>query len=128
MKKLLIVLITITIASCAVKKKTVKDPYIGVYEITVFDAPQAGDIPLRLTINKDNSSYSSTFENIAGSQIAEMGLEWEVDSTTVEDGVVRIEGYISSYEVYFELNIDGDDISGSLAGMFDVEGVRVEQN
>ena len=96
MKKLLIVLITITIVSCAVKKKTVKDPYIGVYEITVFDAPQAGDIPLRLTINKDNSSYSSNFENIAGSQIAEMGLEWEVDSTTVEDGVVRIEGYISS--------------------------------
>ncbi|MAC63056.1 MAG: hypothetical protein CMC03_04595, partial [Flavobacteriaceae bacterium] len=102
-------------------------PYVGVYDITIFDAPQAGDVPLRLTINKENSSYSSSFENKAGSQLAEMGIEWEVDSTSVEDGMVRIEGYVSTYEVYFELNIDGDDISGSLAGMFDVEGVRVDK-
>ena len=77
--------------------------------------------------DKENSSYSSSFENKAGSQLAEMGIEWEVDSTSVEDGMVRIEGYVSTYEVYFELNIDGDDISGSLAGMFDVEGVRVDK-
>ena len=55
-------------------------------------------------------------------------MTWEIDSTTVEDGVVRIEAYVASYDVYFELNIDGEDISGSLMGMFDVEGVRVEQN
>tara|TARA_B100000575_G_C23113866_1_gene643719 strand:- start:885 stop:1271 length:387 start_codon:yes stop_codon:yes gene_type:complete len=127
MKKTLITFITINLVSCAVQKKAAKDPYVGVYDITIFDAPQAGDVPLRLTINKENSSYSSSFENKAGSQLAEMGIEWEVDSTSVEDGIVRIEGYVSTYEVYFELNIDGDDISGSLAGMFDVEGVRVDK-
>ena len=53
-------------------------------------------------------------------------MSWEIDSTTVEEGVVRIEAYVASYDVYFELNIDGEDISGSLMGMFDVEGIRVE--
>ena len=125
MRKIITVLISISLVSCAVQKKTAKDPYVGVYDITIYDTPQAGDVPLRLTINKENSAYSSSFQNKDGSQLAEMGLEWQVDSTSIKDAVVRIEGYISTYEVYFELSIDGDDISGSLAGMFDVEGARV---
>ena len=126
MKKLIILLISTTIVSCAVNKKTSKDPYVGVYDITVFDVTQIGDVPLKLTINKSGSSYTSNIEGRA--EASDNGMSWEIDSTTIEDGVVRIEAYVASYDVYFELNIDGEDISGSLMGMFDVEGVRVEQN
>ena len=126
MKKILIILITTTLVSCAVQKKTAKDPYIGVYDIIAYDVTQVGDVPLRLTITKNNSTYNSSFENGADSPLTDLGLEWEVDSTTIEDGVIRIDGFVASYDLYFELNIDGNDISGSLAGMFDVEGVRVE--
>ena len=124
MKKILIAFITITLVSCAVKKKTAMDPYVGVYDITVFDVTQIGDVPLKITINKSGSSYTSNIEGRA--EAADNGMTWEIDSTTVEDGVVRIEAYVANYDVYFELNIDGEDISGSLMGMFDVEGVRVE--
>ena len=108
------------------QKKTAKDPYIGVYDIIAYDVTQVGDVPLRLTITKNNSTYNSSFENGADSPLTDLGLEWEVDSTTIEDGVIRIDGFVASYDLYFELNIDDNDTSGSLAGMFDVEGVRVE--
>ena len=124
MKKILIAFITTSLVSCAVKKKTANDPYVGVYDITVFDVTQIGDVPLKITINKSGSSYTSNIEGRA--EAADNGMTWEIDSTTVEDGVVRIEAYVANYDVYFELNIDGEDISGSLMGMFDVEGVRVE--
>ena len=35
--------------------------------------------------------------------------------------------YLGQYEIHYELTIDGDDISGSLLGMYDVEGRRVEE-
>ena len=124
MKKIVIVLIVTTFVSCAVQKKVAKDPYVGIYDITVFDVTQIGDVPLKITINKSGSSYTSNIEG--REEAADNGMTWEIDSTTVEDGVVRIEAYVANYDVYFELNIDGEDISGSLMGMFDVEGVRVE--
>ena len=124
MKKIVIVLIVTTFVSCAVQKKVAKDPYVGIYDITVFDVTQIGDVPLKITINKSGSSYTSNIEG--REEAADNGMTWEIDSTTVEDGVVRIEAYVANYDVYFDLNVDGEDISGSLMGMFDVEGVRVE--
>ena len=46
--------------------------------------------------------------------------------TTFEDGIFTIEGYGGGYEIYFELTIEGDILSGSLMGMFDVSGMRVK--
>ncbi len=51
---------------------------------------------------------------------------WEVEGTKVEDEVISIEAIIASYDVDFELTIEGDEVSGSMMGMFDVEGTRVE--
>lgn len=124
MKKIIIALIATTFVSCAVQKKVAKDPYVGIYDITVFDVTQIGDVPLKLTINKSESSYTSNIE-VRG-EAADNGFTWEIDSTTIEDEVLRIEAYVANYDVYFELSIDGDDISGSLMGMFDVEGVRIQ--
>ena len=40
--------------------------------------------------------------------------------------MVYIDATIAAYNLNFELSIDEDDISGSMMGMFDVEGIRVK--
>ena len=125
MKKFSILLLTLFIFSCAVQKKTTKDPYVGVYEITVFDVDQIGDVSLTLSINKNDSGYTSNIE--LGDDVPYISdIPFEIDSTTIEDGLLEIDGYLGEYEIHYELTIDGDDISGSLLGMYDVEGRRIE--
>jgi hypothetical protein len=125
MKKLLLLTISLLIFSCGVQKKAAKDLYAGIYKITVFDVDQIGDVPLTLSINKNDSGYTSNIE--AGDEVPYISdLTFEIDSTTIEDGLLVIDGILGDYEIHYELNIDGDDISGSLLGMYNVEGSRVQ--
>jgi hypothetical protein len=125
MKKLSLLTISLLIFSCGVQKKAAKDLYAGIYKITVFDVDQIGDVPLTLSINKNDSGYSSNIE--AGDEVPYISdLTFEIDSTTIEDGLLVIDGILGDYEIHYELNIDGDDISGSLLGMYNVEGSRVQ--
>ncbi len=125
MKKLLLLSISLVIFSCGVQKKVTKDPYTGVYEITIFDVDQIGDVPLTLSINKNETGYTSKLD-MRGEAAENGDYMWEVEGTKVEDEVITIEAIIASYDVDFELTIEGDEISGSMMGMFDVEGSRVE--
>ena len=125
MKKLIFLFISFLIISCGVQKKVTKDLYTGVYEITVFDVDQIGDIPLTLTINKNETGYISKLD-MRGEAAENADYMWEVEGTKVEDEVISIEAIIASYDVDFELTIEGDEVSGSMVGMFDVEGTRVE--
>tara|TARA_B100001063_G_scaffold188467_1_gene178816 strand:- start:468 stop:851 length:384 start_codon:yes stop_codon:yes gene_type:complete len=125
MKKLIFLSISFLIISCGVQKKVTKDLYIGVYEITVFDVDQIGDVPLTLTINKNETGYISNLD-MRGEAAENADYMWEVQGTKVEDEVISIEAIIASYDVDFELTIEGDEVSGSMMGMFDVEGSRVE--
>tara|TARA_B100000965_G_C19585784_1_gene755699 strand:+ start:749 stop:1132 length:384 start_codon:yes stop_codon:yes gene_type:complete len=125
MKKLIFLSISFLIISCGVQKKVTKDLYTGVYEITVFDVDQIGDVPLTLTINKNETGYISKLD-MRGEAAENADYMWEVEGTKVEDEVISIEAIIASYDVDFELTIEGDEVSGSMMGMFDVEGSRVE--
>lgn len=125
MKKLIFLFISFLIISCGIQKKVTKDLYTGVYEITVFDVDQIGDVPLTLTINKNETGYISKLD-MRGEAAENADYMWEVEGTKVEDEVISIEAIIASYDVDFELTIEGDEISGSMMGMFDVEGSRVE--
>ena len=125
MKKLIFLFISFLIISCGVQKKGTKDLYTGVYEITVFDVDQIGDVPLTLTINKNETGYISKLD-MRGEAAENADYMWEVEGTKVEDEVISIEAIIASYDVDFELTIEGDEVSGSMMGMFDVEGTRVE--
>jgi len=125
MKKLIFLSISFLIISCGVQKKVTKDLYTGVYEITVFDVDQIGDVPLTLTINKNETGYISKLD-MRGEAAENADYMWEVQGTKVEDEVISIEAIIASYDVDFELTIEGDEVSGSMMGMFDVEGTRVE--
>ena len=125
MKKLIFLSISFLIFSCGIQKKVTKDLYTGVYEITVFDVDQIGDVPLTLTINKNETGYISKLD-MRGEAAENADYMWEVEGTKVEDEVISIEAIIASYDVDFELTIEGDEVSGSMMGMFDVEGSRVE--
>ena len=125
MKKLIFLSISFLIISCGVQKKVTKDLYTGVYEITVFDVDQIGDVPLTLTINKNETGYISKLD-MRGEAAENADYMWEVQGTKVEDEVISIEAIIASYDVNFELTIEEDEVSGSMMGMFDVEGNRVE--
>jgi hypothetical protein len=125
MNKLIFLSISFLIISCGVQKKVTKDLYTGVYEITVFDVDQIGDVPLTLTINKNETGYISKLD-MRGEAAENADYMWEVEGTNVEDEVISIEAIIASYDVDFELTIEGDEVSGSMMGMFDVEGSRVE--
>ena len=124
MNKFLLLPIAILIFSCALQKKVTEDPYIGVYEITVFDVDQIGDVPLTLSIMKNESGYTSQLE-MRGQAAENNDYTWEVETTIIEDGLISIDAIIANYDLNFELSIKDDEISGSLMGMFDVEGNRV---
>ena len=50
MKKFTASIALLIILSCGTQKKAILDPYVGVYEMTVFEVPQIGDVPLKLII------------------------------------------------------------------------------
>jgi hypothetical protein len=125
MKKILLLPISLFIFSCGVQKKAAKDLYVGIYEITVFDVDQIGDVPLTLIINKNETGYSSQLD-MRGDAAENGDYTWEVEETKVEDEIITIEAIIASYDVNFELTIEGDEISGAMMGMFDVEGSRIQ--
>jgi hypothetical protein len=125
MKKLLPFTALLIIASCGTQKKVVVDPYVGIYDVTIFDVPQVGDWPLKLIIKKDDNGYAAELQTNSEDPAASEYL-WEVTSTSVDDNMVYIDATIAAYNLNFELSIDEDDISGSMMGMFDVEGIRVK--
>ena len=125
MKKLLPFIALFVIASCGTQKKVIVDPYVGIYDVTIFDVPQVGDWPLKLIIKKDYNGYAAELQTNSADPAASEYL-WEVTSTSVDDNMVYIDATIAAYNLNFELSIDEDDISGSMMGMFDVEGIRVK--
>ena len=124
MKKVLILSVLFLIASCGVQKKIAKDPYVGIYDFTVFEVDNYGDIPVKLTLTKEGEVYTSVMT--INREDSSVGEEIEVDATTLEEGVFTIEAYTAGYDIYFELSIEQNEISGSMMGMFDVSGIRVE--
>jgi hypothetical protein len=92
--------------------------------MTIFDVDEFGDIPITLTVNKEAFSYTSKIE-MRGEAAANSEYTWEIDSTEIENETISIEAYVASYDVYFELGLDEDEISGSLMGMYEVKGKRL---
>ena len=69
------------------QKKATKDLYAGIYEITVFDVDQIGDVPLTLTIIKNETGYSSQLD-MRGDAAESGDYTWEVEETKIEDEII----------------------------------------
>ena len=123
MQKLVFFLSLFLIVSCGVQKNINQDPYVGSYEITVFEVYNFGDIELFLEINKEADAYVASIKP----RNPDQQVEFEIEGTTLDEGVFTIEAYASGYDIYFEISIDEDAVSGSLMGMFDLEGSRINK-
>lgn len=108
--------------SCGVQKNIVKDPYVGSYEMTVFEVDNFGDIPLFLDLTKEGDQYKAAITPQEGSE----DVAFEVEGTTFDEGTFTVEAYAAGYDIYFELTIEEDTVTGSLMGMFDLEGSRIK--
>ena len=125
MKKFTASIALLIILSCGTQKKAILDPYVGVYEMTVFEVPQIGDVPLKLIIKKDKDGYISELETNSEDPAASEYL-WEIISTVINDGIIFIDATIANYDLNFELNVDKEDISGYMMDMFEVEGKKIK--
>jgi len=125
MKKFTTSIALLIILSCGTQKKAILDPYVGVYEMTVFEVPQIGDVPLKLIIKKDKDGYMSELETNSEDPAASEYL-WEIISTAINDGIIFIDATIANYDLNFELNVDKEDISGYMMDMFEVEGKKIK--
>ena len=117
MKKFTASIALLIILSCGTQKKAILDPYVGVYEMTVFEVPQIGDVLLKLIIKKDKDGYRSELETNSEDPAASEYL-WEIISTAINDGIIFIDATIANYDLNFELNVDKEDISGYMMDMF----------
>ena len=125
MKKFTASIALLIILSCGTQKKAILDPYVGVYEMTVFEVPQIGDVPLKLIIKKDKDGYISELETNSEDPAASEYL-WDIISTEINDGIIFIDATIANYDLNFELNVDKEDISGYMMDMFEVEGKKIK--
>ena len=91
--------------------------------MTVFEVDNIGDLSLLLNLTKEGENYTASISPKEGMQ----DVEFEVGDTTLQDNVFTIEAYAAGYDIYFDITIQEDTVSGSLMGMFDLEGTRIKQ-
>tara|TARA_Y100000746_G_C15191949_1_gene321745 strand:- start:38 stop:421 length:384 start_codon:yes stop_codon:yes gene_type:complete len=120
MKKILYLVALVFIFSCGISKNVNSDPYVGNYNMTILDVDQIGDIFLELYISKTNNGYESSFNFPEGEESI------EVISSRVNNGFFEIESTYQQYELFMELEINKNKLSGTFMGMFDIEGKRIK--
>jgi len=93
--------------------------FLGDYDITVFGTPE-GDLELKINVSQDGDGLKSTFES------EEANSAFEITGTEIEQGILYIDIYVSSFgvNVSFEIYVDGDQVTGYLADMFELEGTK----
>jgi len=134
--KFLLLAIIITFSSCSVFQKTktftqnidssviesndVLQKFLGTYEIEVFNLPDGGDGKFSMKVTKEGDGLKTTFTTEEASQTI------DIVGTEVEEGILYIDIYIKSYGINtaFEIYVEGDQVTGYLADMFELQGVK----
>mgnify|MGYP001410407386 FL=1 len=132
MKNILLTLLSISILSCGsllapssqvAESNNPNEKFLGTFEFQVFDLPMSGDMILSLTVKEDEDGLTSVFESISG-ELAE-GIV--VNGTEIEEDILYIDVLIQNqYAVFFEIYVEGDEITGYLADMFELAGKKVD--
>jgi len=132
MKNLLLTLFSITILSCGsllapssqvAESTNPNDKFLGTFEFQIFDLPASGDQILAVTIKEEKAGLAATFESKSG----ELAGEIIVQEVEIEQDILYIDVLIqNTYDVFFELYVEGDEITGYLADMFELSGKRIE--
>ena len=94
------------------------EKFIGTYDFTVFGVPSVGDLPVDMNVYRDGDKIKSEFIDEGN----DTGLN--VISTEIEEDTLFIDVYVESYgiNIFFEIYVDGNKVSGYLADQFELEG------
>ena len=132
MKKIVLTFFSIAIISCGTllnpasqvaESNNPNEKFFGTFEFQVFDLPIQGAVIMSLTVKEDEDGLTSVFESLSG-ELAE-GIT--VQETEIEEGILYIDVLIQNqYDVFFELYVEGDEITGYLADMFELAGKKVD--
>ncbi|MEC7880138.1 MAG: hypothetical protein VX718_02305 [Bacteroidota bacterium] len=132
MKKIVLTFFSIAIISCGTllnpasqvaESNNPNEKFLGTFEFQIFDLPMSEDVIMSLTVKEDEDGLTSVFESMSG----ELAEDIVVQETEIEEGILYIDVLIQNqYDVFFELYVEGDEITGYLADMFELAGKKVE--
>ena len=132
MKKIVLTFFSIAIISCGAllnpasqvaESNNPNEKFLGTFEFQIFDLPMSGDVIMSLTVKEDEDGLTSVFESLSG-ELAE-GIV--IKETEIEEDILYIDVLIQNqYDVFFELYVEGDEITGYLADTFELAGKRID--
>jgi hypothetical protein len=132
MKNILLAILSVSILSCGAllnpasqvaESTNPNEKFLGTFEFQIFDLPMGGDVIMSLTVKEDENELTSVFKALSG----ELAEQIVIKETEIEEDILYIDVLISSqYDVFFELYVEGDEITGYLADTFELAGKRID--
>tara|TARA_B000000557_G_scaffold172555_1_gene140343 strand:- start:354 stop:773 length:420 start_codon:yes stop_codon:yes gene_type:complete len=134
--KILLFVFIITFSSCSIFQKTqtvsqnvetsTSEPedslqkFVGNYDIAVFGLPDGSDLIVAMNVSKSGDGLTTVFTSDEANQ------GFEILRTEVEDDILYIDIYVKDYGINtaFEIYVEGNQVTGYLADMFELEGVK----
>ena len=132
MKNILLTILSVSILSCGAllnpasqvaESTNPNEKFLGTFEFQIFDLPMGGDVIMSLTVKEDEDGLTSVFESLSG----ELAEDIVVKETEIEEDILYIDVLIQNqYDIFFELYVEGDEITGYLADTFELAGKRID--
>ena len=132
MKKIVLTFFSIAIISCGAllnpasqvaESNNPNEKFLGTFEFQIFDLPMSGDVIMSLTVKEDEDGLTSVFESLSG----ELAEGMVINETEIEEDILYIDVLIQNqYDFFFELYVEGDEITGYLADTFELAGKKVD--
>ena len=134
--KILLFVFIVTFSSCSIFQKTqtvsqnvetsTSEPedslqkFVGNYDIAVFGLPDGSDLIVAMNVSKSGDGLTTVFTSDEANQ------GFEILRTEVEDDILYIDIYVKDYGINtaFEIYVEGNQVTGYLADMFELEGVK----
>ena len=90
------------------------------YEIEVFGLPDGGDGKFSMKVSEESSGLKTIFTTEEANQ------SFDILGTEVEEGILYIDIYVKDYGINtaFEIYVEGNQVTGYLADMFELEGTK----
>ena len=134
--KILLLALVFTFSSCSILQKTqtvsqnvetsTSEPedslqkFVGNYDITVFGLPDGSDLKITMNVSKDEGSIKTVFTSDEANQ------GFEILGTEIEEDILYIDIFVKEYGINtaFEIYVEGNQVTGYLADMFELEGTK----
>jgi len=134
--KILLLVFIFTFSSCSILQKTqtisqnietsinesedLLQKFVGNYEIEVFGLPDGGDGKFSMKVSKESSGLKTIFTSEGANE------SFDLLGTEVEEGILYIDIYVKDYGINtsFEIYVEGNQVTGYLADMFELEGTK----